>query len=99
MNEPRPLSGRDAETLAATVANLAAARLPLVAGLRAAADESTGRLSSGLRRLSDELERGQTLEQAFEAGSGTPAEFSKLMREDAARWRKVIQDAGLKPDA
>jgi tripartite-type tricarboxylate transporter receptor subunit TctC len=38
-------------------------------------------------------------EQAFEAGSGTPAEFSKLMREDTGRWRKVIQDAGLKPDA
>jgi tripartite-type tricarboxylate transporter receptor subunit TctC len=38
-------------------------------------------------------------EQAFEAGSGTPAEFSSLMREDTGRWRKVIQDAGLKPDA
>ena len=38
-------------------------------------------------------------EQAFEAGAGTPAEFSKLMREDTGRWRKVIQDAGLKPDA
>jgi tripartite-type tricarboxylate transporter receptor subunit TctC len=37
-------------------------------------------------------------EQAFEAGGGTPAEFSKLMREDTARWRKVIQEAGLKPD-
>ena len=38
-------------------------------------------------------------EQAFETGTGTPAEFSKLMREDTGRWRKVIQDAGLKPDA
>jgi tripartite-type tricarboxylate transporter receptor subunit TctC len=37
-------------------------------------------------------------EQAFEAGSGTPTEFSRLMREDTERWRKVIQDAGLKPD-
>src|SRR5687767_2015761 len=37
-------------------------------------------------------------EQAFEAGSGTPAEFSKLMREDTERWRKVINEAGLKPE-
>ena len=38
-------------------------------------------------------------EQAFEAGSAAPGEFATLMREDTERWRKVIQDAGLKPDA
>jgi tripartite-type tricarboxylate transporter receptor subunit TctC len=38
------------------------------------------------------------VEQGFEAGDGTPEAFGKLMREDTARWRKVIADAGLKPE-
>jgi len=37
-------------------------------------------------------------EQAFEPGAGTPEAFAKLIREDTARWRKVISDAGLKPE-
>lgn len=37
-------------------------------------------------------------EQAFEPGADTPAAFAKLIREETARWRKVIQDAGLKPE-
>jgi tripartite-type tricarboxylate transporter receptor subunit TctC len=37
-------------------------------------------------------------EQAFEPGDLTPEAFAKLMREEAALWRKVIADAGLKPD-
>jgi tripartite-type tricarboxylate transporter receptor subunit TctC len=37
-------------------------------------------------------------EQAFEPGDIAPAAFAKLMRDDTARWRKVIHDAGLKPE-
>jgi tripartite-type tricarboxylate transporter receptor subunit TctC len=37
-------------------------------------------------------------EQAFEPGTLTPADFAKLIREETARWRKVISEAGLKPD-
>jgi tripartite-type tricarboxylate transporter receptor subunit TctC len=37
-------------------------------------------------------------EQAFEAGELTPAAFARLIREDTARWRKVIQEAGIKPE-
>jgi tripartite-type tricarboxylate transporter receptor subunit TctC len=61
-------------------------------------------------RLVDRLSReiGATLraadlrdalaEQAFEPGALAPAAFAKLIRDDTARWRKVIQDAGLKPE-
>jgi len=42
--------------------------------------------------------RNALAEQAFEPGAGTPDAFAKLIREDTARWRKVISDAGLKPD-
>jgi tripartite-type tricarboxylate transporter receptor subunit TctC len=37
-------------------------------------------------------------EQAFEAGAGTPDAFARLIRDDTARWRKVIKEAGLKPE-
>ena len=57
------------------------------------------RLNREISAVLDATEvRGALADQAFEAGSGTPADFAKLMREDTGRWRKVIQDAGLKPD-
>lgn len=57
------------------------------------------RLNREISAVLDATEvRGALADQAFEAGSGTPADFAKLMREDTDRWRKVIQDAGLKPD-
>jgi tripartite-type tricarboxylate transporter receptor subunit TctC len=40
--------------------------------------------------------REALVEQGFEPGTLSPAAFSKLMREDAARWRKVIEEAGIK---
>ena len=40
--------------------------------------------------------REALVEQGFEPGKLAPAAFSKLMREDAARWRKVIAEAGIK---
>jgi tripartite-type tricarboxylate transporter receptor subunit TctC len=42
--------------------------------------------------------RDALAEQAFEPGDLTPAAFARLIRDDTARWRKVIADAGLKPD-
>ncbi len=42
--------------------------------------------------------RDALVEQGFEPGKLSPAAFSKLIREDAARWRKVIEDAGIKPE-
>jgi tripartite-type tricarboxylate transporter receptor subunit TctC len=37
-------------------------------------------------------------EQAFEPDTLTPADFAKLIREETARWRKVISEAGFKPE-
>ena len=42
--------------------------------------------------------REALIEQAFEPGDATIDAFAKLIREDTARWRKVITDAGLKPE-
>jgi tripartite-type tricarboxylate transporter receptor subunit TctC len=42
--------------------------------------------------------RGPLVEQGFEPGTATPAAFAKLVREDSARWRRVISEAGLKPE-
>jgi tripartite-type tricarboxylate transporter receptor subunit TctC len=42
--------------------------------------------------------RDALAEQAFEPGAGTPDAFARLIREDTARWRKVISEAGLKPE-
>ncbi|HSE01248.1 MAG TPA: tripartite tricarboxylate transporter substrate binding protein [Burkholderiales bacterium] len=36
--------------------------------------------------------------QAFEPGALAPEAFVTLIREETARWRKVIADAGLKPE-
>jgi tripartite-type tricarboxylate transporter receptor subunit TctC len=59
----------------------------------------TGRLNREIGSImgSSEL-RGALVEQGFEPGAATPEAFAKLVREDGARWRKVISDAGLKPD-
>jgi len=42
--------------------------------------------------------REALVEQGFEPGTLSPAAFSKLIREDTARWRKVIQEAGIKAE-
>jgi tripartite-type tricarboxylate transporter receptor subunit TctC len=42
--------------------------------------------------------RGALVEQGFQAGGATRGELAELVHEDGARWRKVIQDAGLKPE-
>jgi tripartite-type tricarboxylate transporter receptor subunit TctC len=42
--------------------------------------------------------RDALAEQAFEAGALSPEAVGKLMRDETVRWRKVIQDAGLRPE-
>jgi tripartite-type tricarboxylate transporter receptor subunit TctC len=42
--------------------------------------------------------RDALAEQAFEPGTLTPAAFTARIRDDATRWKKVISDAGLKPE-
>ena len=42
--------------------------------------------------------RNALAEQAFEPGALSPDAFGKMIREETARWRRVISDAGLKPE-
>jgi len=42
--------------------------------------------------------RDALAEQAFEPGKLEPAAFAARIREDTARWQKVITESGLKPD-
>jgi tripartite-type tricarboxylate transporter receptor subunit TctC len=37
-------------------------------------------------------------EQGLEPGTAGPEDFAKIIREDTARWRKLIEEAGLKPE-
>jgi tripartite-type tricarboxylate transporter receptor subunit TctC len=37
-------------------------------------------------------------EQAFEPGALAPDAFARLIRDETARWRKVIQESGIKPE-
>jgi tripartite-type tricarboxylate transporter receptor subunit TctC len=41
--------------------------------------------------------RDALAEQAFEAGALSSEAFARLIHEETARWRKVIEDSGLKP--
>jgi len=70
-NHPTPparLTGDEAVELAAQVAELAKAGLPLPGGLRALADELPyGRLVPAVRALAERLEAGDSLEAAMEA--------------------------------
>lgn len=42
--------------------------------------------------------RNALADQGFQAGGPGRGDFARLMREDAARWRKVIAEAGLRPE-
>lgn len=42
--------------------------------------------------------RSALADHVFEPGAASPSAFGKFIREETARWRKVISDAGLKPE-
>lgn len=59
-----PLSAVEAEEVSSHLATLGASRLPLAAGLRAAAEDSESqRVSEALRGLAERAERGESLEK------------------------------------
>jgi tripartite-type tricarboxylate transporter receptor subunit TctC len=37
-------------------------------------------------------------QQGSEAVGGTPEQFERFMREESARWRLVVKQAGIKPE-
>lgn len=58
-----------------------------------------GRLNRELNSVLGSAEMREALaDQVFEPGVLAPEAFAKLIREDTARWRKVISDAGLRPE-
>jgi tripartite-type tricarboxylate transporter receptor subunit TctC len=58
----------------------------------------TARLNRDVGTLSGTADfRSALAEQGFDPLAATPDAFSKLLRDEVARWRKVILDAGLKP--
>jgi general secretion pathway protein F len=65
----RPLPPQDAEVVLGHVSHLSTAGLPLAPGLRAAARESDDtQIAAALRRLADQLDQGQSLEEAISSG-------------------------------
>jgi tripartite-type tricarboxylate transporter receptor subunit TctC len=58
-----------------------------------------GRLNRELNSILGSAEMREALaDQVFEPGALAPEAFARLIREDTARWRKVIAGAGLKPE-
>jgi len=58
-----------------------------------------GRLNRELNSILGSAEMREALAgQVFEPGALAPEAFARLIREETARWRKVISDAGLKPE-
>jgi type II secretory pathway component PulF len=103
----KPLSAGDAAELAARVAELANAGLPLAPGLRAAAaDLPNSRLAAALARVAAALERGESLEQAITAERGSlPSHLQALIAagvrsgklglvlEEFVRFRQIAEEA------
>ena len=42
--------------------------------------------------------RDQLAGQGLVPNTGTPEQFSKIVKDDHARWAKVVRDAGIKAD-
>ncbi|CPN12679.1 lipoprotein [Bordetella pertussis] len=36
--------------------------------------------------------------QGYEVATSTPGEFSRMVRDDVAKWRKVVKEAKVKVD-
>ena len=61
--------------------------------------EIVGKLHAEVVKALQQPDIRQTLaQQGAEIGANTPAEFAQLIRSDIARWAKVVQAAGVKPN-
>ena len=57
------------------------------------------RLNSELNKILDMPDiRRSFAQQGAEAAGGTPERFERFMREESARWRVVVKQAGIKPE-
>ena len=78
---PVSLSASDANELASHVAQVSAAKVPLAAGLRAAAEETASRrVSLALRWIADQVDQGRSLEDTLtHCGKLLPTYISGLI--------------------
>jgi type IV pilus assembly protein PilC len=78
---PVSLAGEDASELAVQVAQVSAAKVPLAAGLRAAAEETASRrVALALLWIAEQLDRGRTLEDTLgHSGRLLPTHVSGLI--------------------
>jgi tripartite-type tricarboxylate transporter receptor subunit TctC len=61
--------------------------------------EVVGKLHAEVVKALQQPDIRQTLaQQGAEVGANTPSEFAQLIRGDIARWAKVVQAAGVKPN-
>ena len=71
---------------------------PVVRGLRFPVGDILEMLASGMNE-SQILEQHPILEKEdIQALGSTPEEYAKYIRSELARWTKVIQTAGIKPE-
>jgi tripartite-type tricarboxylate transporter receptor subunit TctC len=57
------------------------------------------RLNAAVNKMqAEEAVRKNLAGQGMLPRAGTPAEFNEIVRRDYARWLKVVQDIGFKPD-
>ncbi|VDL08738.1 exported protein [Bordetella pertussis] len=48
--------------------------------------------------LSNAQVRAALVGQGYEVATSTPGEFSRMVRDDVAKWRKVVKEAKVKVD-
>jgi tripartite-type tricarboxylate transporter receptor subunit TctC len=57
------------------------------------------RLNTDVLRISGTPEMIQRLgELGFTAAAGSPSDFAQLVRNESARWSKLVREIGLKPE-
>lgn len=99
------VTSRERSALAPDLPTVAEAGLPGFEGVTwfglvapaAVPKDVTVRLNTELNRLLQSADmRDKLAAQGAEGAPGSPEDFARIVREDAARWGKVIRDAGVK---
>jgi tripartite-type tricarboxylate transporter receptor subunit TctC len=61
--------------------------------------EIVARINAEISRILNSAEvKAKLVPQGMDIATGTPAELTKIIRDDDARWGKLIRDAGIKPE-
>jgi tripartite-type tricarboxylate transporter receptor subunit TctC len=61
--------------------------------------EIVAKINAEISRILNSAEvKAKLVPQGMDIATGSPAELAKIIRDDDARWGKVIRDAGIKPE-